>query len=289
MSLDQELREMNDPDEDDDDEVDGDAKLPETPKPIEIQPIEDIDFDSIDIEELMKKNKSSLIDSSENLNVDKNPVLNIDYRVSYDDFKIVTSDLQIPCSHVGLHAICKILDPDATDEIDYRKFTPAFVISNLRHRHIDCIRFIVKCEKPKNSSSPHFIKEIATNFASKYPLYLKFDIRFLVFAGEKDYRGHLRNEILYSHMKIYSLKEFIKQKFEIASNAIYLFSEINSTRSMEDSKTLEDYGFIGESEYNSVFNGSKKHVLYYDFSVSNILDPILNCDYYFNDIDRIGV
>jgi hypothetical protein len=58
---------------------------------------------------------------------------------------------------------------------------------------------------------------------------------------------------------------------------------------MEDSKTLEDYGFIGESDYNSVFNGSKKHVLYYDFSVSNILDPILNCDYYFNDIDRIGV
>jgi len=88
MSLDQELREMNEPDEDDDDEADGDAKLPETPKPIEIQPIEDIDFDSIDIEELMKKNKSSLIDSSENLNVDKNPVLNIDYRVSYDDFKI---------------------------------------------------------------------------------------------------------------------------------------------------------------------------------------------------------
>ncbi len=79
---------MNEPDEDDDDEADGDAKLPETPKPIEIQPIEDIDFDSIDIEELMKKNKSSLIDSSENLNVDKNPVLNIDYRVSYDDFKI---------------------------------------------------------------------------------------------------------------------------------------------------------------------------------------------------------
>ena len=87
MSLEQELRALDEPEEDDDDE-DGDAKLPETPKPVEVQPVEDIDFDNMDIAELMKKNKSNLIDSSENLNVDKTPVLNIDYRVSYDDFKI---------------------------------------------------------------------------------------------------------------------------------------------------------------------------------------------------------
>ena len=90
-------------------------------------------------------------------------------------------------------------------------------------------------------------------------------------------------------MKIYSLREYIKKKFDIASDAIYLFCEINNTKPLEDHKTLEDYGYAGESDYNAVFNGSKKHILYYDYHVTTKLDPILHCDYYFNDIDRLGV
>ena len=89
MSLDQELREMNNNDEDEDDD---DVKLPETPKPVEetqnVLPYIDLDAEDLDIEELMRKNKSNYVDSTENLNPDKTPVLNIDYRVSYDDFKI---------------------------------------------------------------------------------------------------------------------------------------------------------------------------------------------------------
>lgn len=112
---------------------------------------------------------------------------------------------------------------------------------------------------------------------------MKFDIKFLVFAGDKDYRGHIKNEMIYSHMKIYSLKEMIKKRFDIASHMIYLFNDlqVNTSKSMDDGKTLQDYGFLGESDYNSVYDGNKKHVLYYDFSVGKP-DPIVHCDYYFN-------
>ena len=92
----------------------------------------------------------------------------------------------------------------------------------------------------------------------------------------------MKNEIIYSHMKIFSLKEMIKKRFDIAADEIFLFNDISTSNliPMENSKTLEDYGYKGESDYNSVYSGSKKIILYYDFSVGKP-DAIIHCDYYF--------
>lgn len=40
---------------------------------------------------------------------------------------------------------------------------------HLRHKHIDCIRFIVGTERRGKSASLDFKKEISKHFASKYP------------------------------------------------------------------------------------------------------------------------
>ena len=110
---------------------------------------------------------------------------------------------------------------------------------------------------------------------------MKFDIKFAVFAADKDYRGHVKNEIIYSHMKVYSLKEMIRQRFDIATNVFYLFKETATDKQyLDDKKTLEDYGYIGENDYNKVLNDSKKNTLFYDYEVGKP-DPIVHCDYYF--------
>lgn len=61
-----------------------------------------------------------------------NTLSTIDFKIGYDDFKQVAGDLDIPCTNVQLHAICKLLDRESTGKIDYRKFTPEFLDSHLK-------------------------------------------------------------------------------------------------------------------------------------------------------------
>lgn len=129
LNLDQELLAVEDEDDDDDDADDHEPQPQPSAEKFEGLILND---DDIDFETLMKQTQK-YVDSTEDINNEPTtPVLNIDYRVSYDDFKIVCLDLNIPCNQVGLHTICKILDPDDASEFDYRKFTTAFILSNLR-------------------------------------------------------------------------------------------------------------------------------------------------------------
>lgn len=82
-------------------------------------------------------------------------------------------------------------------------------------------------------------------------------------------------------MRVFSLKEMIKQRFDIATNSFYLFSETATGRTyLDDKKTLEEYGYVGDSDYNKILNDSKKQILFYDYDVGKP-DPIVHCDYYF--------
>jgi len=140
LNLEQELQQLTLPPDEDDEEDDEElaaieaaASAATTAKEAEKFVLEPINDEEIDFEELMK-HRTVVEDSTENINTENEPVINIDYKISYDDIKIVAVDLGIPCSHVGLHAICKILDPEDNNEIDYRRFTPAFILSHIRYQ-----------------------------------------------------------------------------------------------------------------------------------------------------------
>ena len=50
-----------------------------------------------------------------------------DFSINHEDFKAVLQDLNIPCTQVELHLLCKLLDRDAIGFIDYRMLTPEVV------------------------------------------------------------------------------------------------------------------------------------------------------------------
>lgn len=116
----------------------------------------------------------------------------------------------------------------------------------------------------------------------KFPRYVKLDIRLIAFAQDKEYKNHVRNYIVYSHMKVSDIIDIIKERTEIASNKISLFRELVLESFMENNKTLEDYGYIG-AEYNKVASSHSKTLLYYDYDVLEKNDPLLNSDFYFHD------
>jgi hypothetical protein len=112
------------------------------------------------------------------------------------------------------------------------------------------------------------------------------DIRLISFALEKELKCHIRDEIVYTHIKILSLIHMIKQKTEIKSNKIIIYRDNSRSKSskLDESKSLEYYGIEGYSydEANQLVNFDKT-VLYYDFAILDNQDPILNSDFYFSD------
>ncbi|CAF0754073.1 unnamed protein product [Brachionus calyciflorus] len=207
----------------------------------------------------------------------------VDFKISYDDFKLVTCDLDIPCTNVQLHLICKLLDPNNTGKIDYRLFTCEFLDSLIRRHHMDGIRFIKGTEQTKHLRHLTFKKELSKHFASSAPSYIKLDLKHVTFANEKDFRGHIKEEIVNTKTKIISLIEMLKERLDIASYKISLYQDVSKTKSsyLDESSTLENYGYSGVS-YNEAVQSSDKVILFFDYWILRNDDPILNCDFYFN-------
>jgi hypothetical protein len=112
------------------------------------------------------------------------------------------------------------------------------------------------------------------------------DIRLLPFALEKELKCHIRDEIVYTHIKILSLIHLIRQKTEIKSNRIIIYRDNSRAKSskLDENKSLEYYGIEGYSydEADQLSNVDKV-ILYYDYAILDNKDPILNSDFYFND------
>ena len=45
----------------------------------------------------------------------------------------VATDLNVPCTNLELHALCKLLDPELTGLIEYKYFTPPRLESKLKY------------------------------------------------------------------------------------------------------------------------------------------------------------
>lgn len=95
---------------------------------------------------------------------------------------------------------------------------------------------------------------------------------------------HIKDEIVYTHLKVISLVEMIKERLDIVSNKISIYQDSSKSKVsyMDEHRTLEEYGFNG-SNYNDVAQSADKTILYYDYSILGNDDPILNCDFYFHD------
>ena len=110
------------------------------------------------------------------------------------------------------------------------------------------------------------------------------DLKHITFLNEKDFRGHIKNEIVNTKSKIISLVELLKDRLDIASYKISIFQDPAKTKGsyMDENKSLENYGFVG-LDYNQTMLNNEKIILYFDYYILKDNDPILNCDFYFND------
>ena len=104
------------------------------------------------------------------------------------------------------------------------------------------------------------------------------DIKLATFAHDQDFVGHIKNQIMYSHMTIYSLIEFVKKKMDVASTHVALFKDPSRHKSvkLEEHKTLEESGYKGAS-----YDSPNEYSLFYDYLTTMRDDPILNSDFYF--------
>ena len=118
---------------------------------------------------------------------------------------------------------------------------------------------------------------------------MKLDIKLITFASDKDFIGHVKDEIVYSHLRVSSLIEIIKEKKDIATNKLLLYQDYKATTGerigkMDPDKTLEQHGYIGKI-YNDL-NDADKIVLFFDYRVVGGNDPILNSDFYFHNYSK---
>lgn len=109
-------------------------------------------------------------------------------------------------------------------------------------------------------------------------------MKLITFAADKEYKGFIKDQIVSCNMKIISLIEIIKNKTDIASTKISIFTDTSRSKQshLDENKTLRHYGFTG-APYNDVAAGNDKTVLYYDYAILGNNDPILNCDIYFHN------
>lgn len=117
---------------------------------------------------------------------------------------------------------------------------------------------------------------------------MKIDLRMVTFANDKEYKGHLKNKIVYTHSKIYSLIEMIKNQLDVASYKISLYRDTSNTKAayLKENLTLEECGFSGSSNYNEVLASKEKTIFYFDYQIVFPDDPVLNSDYYFNSYKK---
>lgn len=114
---------------------------------------------------------------------------------------------------------------------------------------------------------------------------MKLDLKLVAFANDKEYFGHIKDLVISIHEPIYELIEIIKERTDIASSLIQVYKEASKSKgtALDDHRTLEYYGYTGDTSYNAAVKSSDKIVLFYDFALlENGLDPILHCDFYFN-------
>jgi hypothetical protein len=114
--------------------------------------------------------------------------------------------------------------------------------------------------------------------------YIKLDLKLVTFANDKEFKGHIKDEIICTNFKILSLIELIKEKNDIVSMKISIFHDTSKSKAsyLEENKTLESYGFAGKT-YADCIESSEKVVLFFDYMILANDDPILNCDFYFHN------
>ena len=116
-----------------------------------------------------------------------------------------------------------------------------------------------------------------------YSSYIKLDLKHITFVNDKEFRGHIKEEIVNTKTKIYSLIELLKDRLDIVSYKISIYQDVSKSKNsyLDENRSLESYGYAGGA-YNDVLQSNEKVVLFFDYWILKNEDPILNCDFYFN-------
>jgi hypothetical protein len=104
------------------------------------------------------------------------------------------------------------------------------------------------------------------------------EIKLATFSHEHNFIGHIKTDVIYSHMTVFTLIEFVKKKTDVASTHIALFKDPTRQKlvRLDESKTLEECGYTG-----SIYDSPNEYIIFYDYVTCLRKDPILNCDHYF--------
>jgi hypothetical protein len=211
----------------------------------------------------------------------------------------VLLDLRLPCNRVETHLICKLLDPGSTQIIDVRNFRCDTIQSFVNYQHRDGIRLIrgahtLPSKDPERLLQPVFVSKLWQPLSDQdFPRFLQLlpflvqpnstcftltrryvllDIRLVTFANDSTFVGHVKNELAPSHMTVYTLKQIVKKKTDVASSQVTLLRDPvkNKQAVLNEQQTLEQAGFAGGPYENPC-----AYTIYYDFATGFGHEPLV--------------
>ncbi|XP_019629836.1 PREDICTED: uncharacterized protein LOC109474060 [Branchiostoma belcheri] len=206
--------------------------------------------------------------------------------VSYEEFKSGMTDLGAPCTALELHLLCKLLDRDGDETIDYLEFSRG--IRYVRESDQD------DDEEEEEDDLPRLVITRETldscplacckmghwkgPYREKNPKYIDLELRLVTFDKMKNHPGHF-NITVHAHLTIFGVIQIIKEETDIATTRLKVFRD--DTRTQEallfPDMTLAECGYEGDSRQNP-----EEVTLYYDYGVEFNDCPLLLCDYYFD-------
>lgn len=208
-------------------------------------------------------------------------------KVTYVQFKAALRDLSIPCSSVELHLVCKLLDRDQRDVIDYKHLSngfsyiwnnetyhqtpldiePSLHLSQRKYSHCSRATSIYGCKLAQWNGESYKVAS---------PRYSKIHFRLLSFDQFREHVGHF-TDVLPTHTTVRHTMQLVCDRTTIPTSRMVIFADKSRDAKsvLPVELTLEECGIEGGSSISP-----KERVLYYDYDVEFKDCPLLLCDHY---------
>ena len=104
------------------------------------------------------------------------------------------------------------------------------------------------------------------------------DLKLVTSATEREFPGHIKDELVHSHATVFYIIELIKKRTDIAARTLSLFRDTSRSKTshLEENNTLEECGFVGGS-----YESPKEYTIFFDYITLFREDSVINCDFYF--------
>jgi hypothetical protein len=201
-------------------------------------------------------------------------------KLTYSEFKAGLRDLHIFCTAAELHLLCKLLDRENADMVEYNRMAKGLsFVRDREERHR-----IVDIRPPLPLTHPPFAHCKVCGmtdwqgepYMEKYPRFIAINLRLRTFKMSPVHPAHIHHTI-HSHLTVHHLTHIIRDATSVATTHIVIFPDKSpDSTGLPAEQSLEQCGFMGGPP-----NAPVPLVLYYDFVVDFPDCPLLMCDFYF--------